>query len=62
MEESLFEKEGIAVEYMDYSGYPEYRQMHGDFDHAVSVIDLIFNEGPNATKYMKSFNAGTTTE
>ena len=62
MEESLFEKEGIAVEYMDYSGYPEYRQMHGDFDHAVSVIDLIFNEGPDATKYMKSFHAGTTTE
>jgi hypothetical protein len=55
MDESLFEKEGISVEYMDYSGYPEYRQLYGEFDHAVSIIDLIFNEGPQATKFMKSF-------
>lgn len=56
MDVSLFEKENIKVHFFDNSGYPEYTQLHGDFEHAVSVIDLIFNEGPNATKFMKSFN------
>lgn len=55
MNEELFEKENIKVHYFDYSGYPVYNQLHGEFTHAVSIIDLIFNEGPNATKYMKSF-------
>jgi hypothetical protein len=55
MDESLFEKEDIKVHYFDYSGYPVYNQLFGDFAHDVSVIDLIFNEGPDAAKYMKSF-------
>lgn len=53
--ESLFRKEDIILRYMDYSGYPEYSQLFPLFEHHVSIIDLIFNEGPNATKYMKSF-------
>ena len=57
MDEPLFEKNGIRVHYVDYSGYPEYKQLHGDFDHAVSILDLIFCEGPNATTFMKSFNS-----
>jgi hypothetical protein len=57
MDESLFAKENIAVRYVDYSGYPEYRQLHPPFQHAVTIIDLIFNEGPDATRYMKSFRA-----
>jgi len=40
---------------MDYSAYPEYNQLYPPFQHAVSIVDLIFNEGPNATRYMKSF-------
>ena len=55
MDESLFRKEDIALTWMDYSGYPEYPQLYGDFVHEVSVIDLIFNVGPDAQKYMKSF-------
>ncbi len=55
IDESLFEAEGIALRYMDYSGYPEYSQLFPPFDHAVSVIDLILNTGPEAPKYMKSF-------
>lgn len=57
MNEELFEKEDIRVHYFDYSGYPEYEQLHGEFTHAVSIIDLIFNEGPNSTKFMKSFKS-----
>jgi hypothetical protein len=55
IEDSLFKQEGIKLSYMDYSGYPEYNQLFSPFDHYVSILDLIFNEGPNATKYMKSF-------
>jgi len=51
---SLFAQRGITVRYMSY-GYPVYRQLYPPFEHAVSIIDLIFNEGPDATKYMLSF-------
>jgi len=55
LNEDLFRSEGIAVSYMDYSGYPEYGQLYPPFQSQVSIIDLIFNEGPDATRYMKSF-------
>lgn len=57
--DSLFQEAGVKLEYMDYSGYPEYHQLHGSFEHGVTVLDLIFNEGPDAVKFMKSFGAGT---
>jgi len=53
--EQLFEGEGIVLRYMDYSGYLEYHQLFPPFEHAVSIIDLILNEGPNAPQYMRSF-------
>ena len=56
LEEDLFEKENIKVVWMDYSGYPEYNQLFPPFEHGVTVLDLIFNEGANAIKFMKSFN------
>jgi hypothetical protein len=55
----LFERAGVRVEWMDYSGYPPYRQLHGDFQHGVSVIDLLLNEGSNAPRFMKSFPAAS---
>ncbi len=57
LKENLFNERGLDVLWMDYSGYPEYQQLHAPFIHAVSIIDLIFNEGPNAYNYMKSFTA-----
>ena len=53
--EQLFEDAGITLEWMDYSGYPQYTQLGKSFEHGVSILDLIFNEGPDAKKYMKSF-------
>lgn len=55
MDESLFEKEGMKVEYLSYAGYHEYEQLYGEFIHEVSILDLIFNKGPEAPKYMLSF-------
>jgi hypothetical protein len=54
LEERRFRDAGIDVVYMDYSGYPEYPQLFGPFLHEVSIIDLIFNAGEDAAKYMKT--------
>ena len=53
--EDLFKESNIQLDWMDYSNYPEYTQLSDNFEHQVSILDLIFNEGPNATKFMKSF-------
>ena len=55
IDEALFRDAGVALTYMDYAGYPEYPQLHGGFEHGVSILDLIFNAGPDATRYMLSF-------
>ncbi len=55
MDEALFEQENIKVHYFDYSGYPEYPQLFPPFEHAVTVLDLLFNVGPNYKQFMKSF-------
>ncbi len=55
IEDHIFEDNGLKIKWLDYSQYPEYRQLHPPFEHSVSILDLIFNEGENATKYMKSF-------
>ena len=43
-----FAAEGIALQWKDYSGYPEYPQLHPPFEHAVSILDLLFSVGPAA--------------
>lgn len=48
-----FEKLGLSVEWFNYSGYPKYPQLWGDFAHDVTVLDLLFNTGPNSAKYMR---------
>ncbi len=53
--EVAFTDNNIKLSWMDYQAYPEYNQLFPPFEHAVSILDLIFNEGPNATKFMRSF-------
>jgi len=47
-----FEAEGIEVSFYDYPDYPDYPQLHSPFEHAVSVLDLLFNVGPRASHYI----------
>ena len=58
IEPEQFDAAGIRLTYIDYSGYPEYPQLHGPFDHAVSIVDLIFNTGADAPRFMRSFGHG----
>ena len=45
LDEDLFKENNIALEYKEYE-YPWYRQMHGDFDPNVTIMDTIANCGP----------------
>jgi hypothetical protein len=52
-DESRFSSAGIATEWMSYEGYQEYTQLHGAFDHSVTALDLLFNTGPEAPRFLK---------
>jgi hypothetical protein len=54
MELDKFAAAGIEVAFADYTGYPEYPQLHGAFEHGVSILDLLFHTGSDAINYMKS--------
>jgi hypothetical protein len=47
-----FAQAGIALEWKDYAGYPEYPQRFPPFEHGVSILDLLFNVGPEAGHYV----------
>ncbi|NND81371.1 MAG: WbqC family protein [Gammaproteobacteria bacterium] len=53
IEEKSFADKGVEVSWFDYSAYPVYPQLNGEFEHAVSVVDLLFNLGPQARDFMK---------
>lgn len=42
LQENDFSAEGISVRYQDYI-HPVYPQLHGDFVHAMSILDYWFN-------------------
>lgn len=54
--ESFLAEVGIHLEWMSYAGYPEYPQLYPPFTHQVSILDLLFNTGDQAIKYMNSFS------
>lgn len=53
IEESVFIDRGIELTWFDYSGYPEYAQLWGDFTHGVSILDMLFNCGKETPRYMR---------
>jgi hypothetical protein len=62
LDEALFQRQGIRVEFFDYDGYPEYPQLHPPFEHNVSVLDLLFHVGPEAPAHMLTFGARSAEE
>ena len=49
---------GIKVYFQDYK-HPVYPQLHGDFEPYMSVIDLLFNVGPESFDVLMSGNIRT---
>jgi hypothetical protein len=52
-----FTRAGIEVEWMSYAGYPSYPQLWGEFEPNVSVVDLMFNTGDDAPRFVKPASA-----
>jgi hypothetical protein len=56
LDDAQFDAAGVTLEYFAYDGYGEYPQLHGEFVHAVSVIDPLVMLGPDARSL---FRGGT---
>lgn len=53
VDESVFHDRNIKLTWFDYTGYCEYPQLWGDFAHNVTILDLLFNCGKEAPRYMR---------
>jgi hypothetical protein len=53
LEEERFREAGIGLEYKVYD-YGEYPQLFPPFEGAVTVLDLLFNLGPEAPAHLAS--------
>lgn len=57
IDEAVFETLGIKLTWFDYQGYSEYPQLWGAFTHGVTILDLLFNCGKDAHRYMRYVDA-----
>ncbi len=49
-----FDRARIELRYADYSGYPVYDQKSDDFEHGVSIVDVLMRCGPGTRDHLKS--------
>jgi len=52
MNQTIYEKAGVKVIFQDYH-FPVYSQLFGKFEPYLSVIDLIYNHGPDSLNILK---------
>ncbi|WP_448102262.1 WbqC family protein [Luteibacter jiangsuensis] len=53
VDEGIFSALDIKLTWFDYTGYRAYSQLWGEFVHSVSILDLLFNCGQDAPRYMR---------
>ena len=53
IDENIFVESNVKLTWFDYSDYPVYPQLWGEFVHGVSVLDLLFNCGNDSNRYIK---------
>lgn len=53
VDDHVFTDRGIKLTWFDYADYPKYPQLWGEFTHGVTILDLLFNCGGDASRYMK---------
>lgn len=58
IEPLLFAEAGIELLWKDYRGYPAYPQRFPPLEHGVSILDLLFNTGPDAPWYIWGWRDG----
>tara|TARA_R110001592_G_scaffold321570_5_gene600154 strand:- start:349 stop:1041 length:693 start_codon:yes stop_codon:yes gene_type:complete len=52
IDKDLFDKANIKLTWMSYDNYPKYSQTYDEFEHKVSIIDVLFNCGEKSIKYI----------
>ena len=52
MNTEKFKEEGIEVIFQDYK-HPQYSQLFGNFEPSISIIDLLFNCGPESLSILR---------
>jgi hypothetical protein len=55
MDLERFRKTGIRVVLQDFH-HPRYRQLYGDFQSHLSIVDLLFNCGPKSIEKIREYN------
>ena len=58
IEPARFAEMKVELVWKDYSHYPEYAQAHPPFEHGVTILDLLFNAGPQASWYIWGWRGG----
>jgi alpha-L-fucosidase len=53
LEAESFSSKGLEITWFDYQGFPEYQQLWGQFEHGVTILDLLFNHGKDARMYLR---------
>ena len=53
IEKEKFEEDNLSLEFMDYN-YPEYPQSFPPYDANLSILDLLFNTGKDAARFIDS--------
>lgn len=53
VDEKVFLDRRLKLTWFDYSGYPQYPQLWGEFVHGVTILDLLFNCGDKAPRFMR---------
>jgi len=53
VDKKAFSDRGLKLTWFEYTGYPEYPQLWGEFMHGVTVLDLLFNCGKEAPRFMR---------
>lgn len=53
IDEKVFADRDLKLTWFDYTGYPAYPQLWGEFTHNVTILDLIFNCGKDAVNFMR---------
>ena len=54
----VFEENGVRLCWFDYAGFTEYPQLWGGFEPGVSILDLLFNCGPDAPDHLRNARRG----
>jgi hypothetical protein len=52
LDADAYAQAGVRVQWKDYSDYPEYPQLHGDYAPDLSIVDLLMNCGDAASQYI----------